>query len=77
MATIVINCDGSSGSFENNGNVRVTYSLGAGTITITQIEGMRTDGYRSWNQTDKTAKVTVYRNSSEASTNQKTISLSK
>lgn len=75
MATIVINCDGSSGSFENNGNVRVTYSLGAGTITITQIEGMRTDGYRSWNQSDKTAKVTVYRNSSEASTNQKTISL--
>jgi len=76
MAQIVINCDGNTTSFEKYGNVRITYTLAPGKITLTEIEGMRTDGYRSWNQQDTTVKVSVYRNSSEQSSNEKTISLS-
>ena len=37
MASIVINCDGSSSSFQNNGNIRVTYSTDNGSITLTEI----------------------------------------
>ena len=48
MATFTVNCDGSANSFENNGNIRVTYTAGNGSVTITEIEGMRSDGYSSY-----------------------------
>lgn len=59
MATIVVNCDGSANSFENNGNIRITYTAGNGSITITDIEGMRTDQWHSYNQAEKSIPVTV------------------
>ena len=59
MATFVSNCDGSSTSFENNGNIRVTYTAGNGSVTITEIEGMRTDGYSSYEDAAQTIKITL------------------
>lgn len=59
MATFTSNCDGSSTSFENNGNIRVTYTAGNGSVTITEIEGMRTDGYSSYEDASQTIKITL------------------
>lgn len=59
MATLVVNCDGTSTSFENNGNIRVTYTAGNGSVTITEIEGMRTDGYSSYEDASQTIKIAV------------------
>lgn len=59
MATFVVNCDGTSTSFENNGNIRVTYTAGGGSVTITEIEGMRTDGYSSYEDASQTIKIAV------------------
>lgn len=59
MATLVINCDGSSSSFEKNGNIRITYELGPGTVTISKIEGMRTDSYTSYEDAAQTCTITI------------------
>lgn len=59
MATFTVNCDGSSSSFENNGNIRVTYTAGNGSVTITEIEGMRSDGYSSYEDASQTVKIAV------------------
>jgi len=59
MATFTINCDGSSTSFENNGNIRVTYTAGNGSVTVTEIEGMRSDGYSSYEDASQTVKITI------------------
>lgn len=59
MATFTVNCDGSANSFENNGNIRVTYTAGNGSVTITEIEGMRTDGYSSYEDASQTVKITI------------------
>lgn len=59
MATFTVNCDGSANSFENNGNIRVTYTAGNGSVTITEIEGMRTDGWDSYEDASQTVKITI------------------
>ena len=59
MATFISNCDGNSNSFENNGNIRVTYTAGNGSVTITEIEGMRTDGWDSYEDAAQTIKITL------------------
>lgn len=59
MASIVINCDGSSSSFQNNGNIRVTYNTDNGSITLTEIAGWRTDQWESYNWSDTTATITI------------------
>lgn len=59
MATLTINCDGDSGSFEKYGYVRLTYTTGLGTCTVTKIEGMRTDGYTSYADADKNIKIKI------------------
>ena len=59
MATFTSNCDGSSNSFQNNGNIRVTYTAGNGSVTITEIEGMRTDGWDSYEDVAQTVKITL------------------
>lgn len=59
MATFTVNCDGSSNSFENNGNIRVTYTAGGGSVTITEIEGMRSDSYSSYEDVSQTIVITI------------------
>lgn len=59
MATLVINCDGTANSFENNGNIRITYTAGGGSVTVTEIEGMRTDSYSSYEDASQTIKLTI------------------
>ena len=52
MATVVIHCDsnapGAASSIKNYAQVRVTYTAGNGSISITKVEGTCTDTYGSW-----------------------------
>lgn len=59
MATLILNCDGTANSFENNANIRITYTAGGGSVTVTEIEGMRTDGYSSYEDVSQTIQITV------------------
>lgn len=59
MATFISNCDGNSNSFQNNANIRVTYTAGNGSVKITEIEGMRTDGWDSYEDVAQTVKITL------------------
>lgn len=54
MATLVLKSSGWS-----KGTIRVTYTASNGTLRITEIEGKRGDGYRSWNETDTSISVSV------------------
>ena len=57
MATIILNSSGWSG--DDNGGIRITYTASNGTLKITEIEGKRGDGYRSYNANDTAISVSV------------------
>lgn len=61
MATIILNCTSGNGAdaFKNNSQIRLTYTASDGTFTLTKIEGIRNDGYRTWNQAYTSMQVTV------------------
>lgn len=54
MATLTL-----SSSNWSAGQLRITYTASNGTLKITEIEGNRTDGYRSWDTSDTTITVSV------------------
>ena len=54
MATLTL-----SSSNWSAGQLRITYTASNGTLKITEIEGTRTDGYRSWDISDTTITVSV------------------
>lgn len=50
---------GSTKNFKDHAVMRLTYSAGGGTITITGIEGHRTDKSSSWQDTAVTTTITI------------------
>lgn len=54
MATLELKSSGWS-----NGIIRITYTASNGTLKITEIEGKRGDGYRSYNENDTAITVSV------------------
>lgn len=54
MATLIL-----SSSSWDNGEIRITYTASNGTLKITEIEGKRGDGYRSYNENDTAISVSV------------------
>lgn len=54
MATVTL-----SNSSWTKGTIRVTYTASNGTLKITEIEGKRGDGHRSYNSSDTTITVSV------------------
>jgi len=54
MATVTL-----SSSSWSNGTIRITYTASNGTLKITEIEGKRGDGYRSYNENDTAITVSV------------------
>lgn len=54
MATLII-----TSSNWNVGQIRITYTASNGTLTITEIEGKRSGGYRSWDTSDTSISVSV------------------
>ena len=54
MATLTL-----SSSSWGDGKIRITYTASNGTLKITEIEGKRGDGYRSYNENDTAISVSV------------------
>lgn len=54
MATLTLSSSGWS-----KGQIRITYTASNGTLKITEIEGKRGDGYRSYNANDTSISVSV------------------
>lgn len=61
MATITLNCTDApnSSTFENSASLRITYTASNGTFKITEIEGRRTDGYRTYSLNAQKLSITV------------------
>ena len=61
MATLTLSCSSASNSssFKENAQLRITYTASNGTLKITEIEGRRTDGYRSYNASKTSVTVNV------------------
>lgn len=71
MATVVLKYQkgGSSPStnFKKNARVRVTYTTNGGSITVTKVEGCRTDGYTSYGESGSNRyKITFGSSTSDA-----------
>ena len=59
MAYVDLTCTNQTGAnLRKNGRVRVNYTSGGGNVTVTSIQGYRTDGYRSHGTNDSNA-ITV------------------
>ncbi len=54
MATVTLNSSGWSA-----GQLKITYTASNGTLTITEMQGKRSGGYRSWNTSDTSVTVTI------------------
>lgn len=54
MATLIL-----SSSSWDKGEIRITYTASNGTLKITEIEGKRGDGYRSYNENDTAISISV------------------
>lgn len=61
MATLILNCSSASNSstFEENAQIRLTYTASNGTLKITEIEGKRSDGYHSYNASKTNISISV------------------
>ena len=54
MATLTI-----TSSNWDVGQIRITYTASNGTLKITEIEGKRSGGYRSWDTSDTSVTISV------------------
>lgn len=58
MAYIDLRCTTSTSNVRKNGRVRINYTAGNGIVSITSIQGYRTDGYRSYGNSSSN-RITV------------------
>lgn len=60
MSHVILDCtSGGTSAFRSNSQVRVTYTAKNGDLTVTEVEGVRWDGYRSWSASDKSISINV------------------